>query len=127
MTVIVDTHVFVWWVTADPRISPAAFSVLTASRMRYLSAVTAFELTNRLRIGKLENGRELVERLDELVRGAHFVVLPVNFGHAYLAGEMPGEPRDPFDRLIAAQARIEQIPVLSADPAFVRLGVETIW
>ena len=127
MTVIVDTHAFVWWVTSDPRISPAAFKVLTGGRVRYLSAVTAFELTNKLRMGKLENGRELVERLDELVRGAHFVVLPVDFSHAYLAGEMPGEPRDPFDRLIAAQAKVEQIPILSADPAFELLGVETIW
>ena len=127
MTIIVDTHAFVWWVTSDPRISPSVFKILTEDRLRYLSAVTAFELTNKLRIGKLENGQELVERLDELVRNAHFAVLPVALSHAYLAGKMPGEPRDPFDRLIAAQAKIEQIPILSADPAFERLGVETIW
>lgn len=128
MTLLVDSHAFVWWVTEDPRISRfAGEALLSRDRLRYISAATGFELTNKLRLGKLPNGQELVDRLEELVKAAHFTVLPITLPHAHFAGRLPGAPRDPFDRLIAAQAIIEGVPVLSVDSAFAALGAETVW
>jgi PIN domain nuclease of toxin-antitoxin system len=129
MKVLVDTHAFFWWVTDDPQLSIDARNLLTDVEGEVaISAVVAWELATKARIGKWPGASELVGRLDGIIEdNTALVRLPITLGHAREAGLMPGSHRDPFDRMLAAQAQIEDIPLVSADPVFRTFGVRVIW
>lgn len=128
LSLILDTHTFVWWLTGDPKLSQIAIDHITGEHGScYVSAVTAFELTNKMRLGKFEAAREIVERLDALMHENGFDALPITMAHATLAGQLASAHRDPFDRLLAAQAIIQNCPVVTKDAEFRDLGAEVVW
>jgi PIN domain nuclease of toxin-antitoxin system len=128
MSFLLDTHTFLWWVTADARLSASAKTVLDDGRARRcVSAVTAFEIANKFRIGKLEFAREIIEHFDTVLDEAGFEKLAVTPTHALLAGQMPSDHKDPFDRMLAAQARFETLALVTIDQAFDDFGVERLW
>lgn len=128
MSFLLDTHAFLWWVTADPRLSASAKTVLDdGSSRRCVSAVTAFEIANKFRIGKLEFAREIIEHFDAVLDDAGFEKLPVTPTHALLAGQILSDHKDPFDRMLAAQARLETLSLITIDKAFDNFGVERLW
>jgi PIN domain nuclease of toxin-antitoxin system len=92
-----------------------------------VSAVTAWELANKVRRGKWPEAAGLVEGFFEMMEHYNVVPLPITLDHARLAGSLPGRHRDPFDRMLAAQARIEDVPLVTADPAFRRFDIATLW
>ncbi|MCM2474736.1 type II toxin-antitoxin system VapC family toxin [Rhizobium sp. CG5] len=119
MSFLIDTHAFLWWVLADPTLSSKAKAAIDdGNAARYISSVTAFEIANKLRLGKLEFAREIVENFDTVLREANFLTLDVTPSHALLAGRLPGDHKDPFDRLLAAQASLDALVLISADGAF---------
>lgn len=127
-SLIVDTHALLWWMLADPRLSSLARGAMAdRGAPGFVSAVSAFEIANKVRLGKLEIARPVAARFVEVCRRARLEILPLRADQALLAGRLPGAPRDPFDRLIAAQAIIAGLPVLSADSAFRALGAESVW
>ena len=129
MTVyLLDTHSLVWWWLNRPILSAVARNMLssTSSELR-VSAVTGFEIAQKVRIGKWPEMAESLRSYGSLLDDAEIVELAVTGEQARLAGIMPGEHRDPFDRFIAAQALTEGLIVVTRDPAFAAFGCKTLW
>ena len=127
MTILLDSHALYWWVTNNTRLSSRARTAITEESEVWVSAVVAWEVTNKVRSGRWPEARMLAERFFEIVDDEEFIPLPLNLQHAHLAGAMPGRHRDPFDRMLAAQAQIENVPLVTADPVFRAFGTRVLW
>ncbi len=128
MEALLDTHALIWWVTGDKRISPRLRRLIgDAETDVYVSAATAWEIAAKARIGKLEAPQGLLLDFVAAVESLGFLPLPITLHHGSDAGRLRGAHRDPFDRMLAAQARAERLTLMSVDPAFAALGVETVW
>ena len=128
MRLLLDTHALLWWLFDDPKLSrPAREAIGDPSRRVYVSAASAWEIATKHRLGKLPEAGDVPTRLPHYVRRARFSPLPVSFEHALAAGALPGPHRDPFDRMLIAQARVEEIAVVTADPIFRDYGVPILW
>ena len=128
MKVLLDTHALLWWVLGTPRLSPVAMTLLgAASTEIVVSAVSGHEIATKYRLGKLSVPALLAEHFDELAAGNGWQPLPLSIAHAQLAGRLPGAHKDPFDRMLAAQALVEDMPIVTNDSALAALGVRAIW
>ncbi|MBW8320251.1 MAG: type II toxin-antitoxin system VapC family toxin [Rhizobium sp.] len=128
MSFLLDTHTFLWWIMADSSLSHQARSVIEdPDALRCVSSVTAFEIANKFRIGKLDFAREIVESFDAALDDAGFQRLDITPSHALLAGQMPGNHKDPFDRLLAAQSKLESLTLVTADQAFDGFDIKRLW
>ncbi|WP_394850282.1 type II toxin-antitoxin system VapC family toxin [Pendulispora brunnea] len=126
MKVLLDTHALLWALVDDQRrLSKAARDLLSDPEHRILvSAASAWEIGTKQRIGKLP---PLPGDLASAIATAGFEPLAITMEHAELAVSLPGEHRDPFDRMLAAQARVEGVGIVSADEALDAFGVERLW
>ena len=95
--------------------------------MVFVSAAVAWEIATKFRLGKLPIAENLVENFDDVLITEGFLSLDITSEHALLAGQIDAGVKDPFDRMIAAQARVEKLKVVTIDPAIKTLGAETIW
>lgn len=128
MRFLLDTHTLLWWLFDDPRLSAAAREIVAAPANEILvSAATAWEVATKHRLGKLAVATELVKDIDGWVDRAGFTALPISIVHAQRAGAWPHPHRDPFDRMLAAQSTIEELPLVSQDPAFESFGIHVVW
>ena len=127
MTILLDSHVFFWWATNDRQLSYSAATAIEQDSQVCISPVVAWEIATKVRSGKWPEAQWLAERFFEVVNSYGFAPLPLTLEHAHLAGTMPGRHRDPFDRLLAAQAHIENVPLVTADPAFREFDVRILW
>jgi PIN domain nuclease of toxin-antitoxin system len=128
MGALLDTHALIWWVVGDDRISDTLRRRLgSADEDVFVSAATAWEIATKARIGKLAMPKGLLDDFVDAIDGLGFVPLPITLRHGADAGRMRGSHRDPFDRILATQARLEGLDLVSCDPAFAMLGVKTLW
>jgi PIN domain nuclease of toxin-antitoxin system len=128
MRILVDTHVYFWWVTGDRKLSAFAHGVLEDTSVDVLvSAVVPWELATKGRLGKWPSARQVVDGLDAIIESKGLQAMPVTTVHARLAGLMPGPHRDPFDRMLAAQARLESASLVTADRVFRHFDIDVIW
>jgi PIN domain nuclease of toxin-antitoxin system len=128
MKLLLDTHALAWWWIEDKRLPPAArASIANPDNTVLVSAATAWELATKHRLGKWPDGAAIVADLDALLRRSRFGVLAISLPHAHLAGTLDGPHRDPFDRMLIAQCRHEELPIVSGDPVFAQYGVRVIW
>lgn len=128
MNLLLDTHTLLWWLNDDPRLSEAARSRITDPEATvFVSAASAWEASTKLRLGKLSDSANAVPRLSAIIRERGMTELPIGIDHGVLAGSLPGPHRDPFDRMLIAQARIEGLPVVTSDPVFRAYDVPVIW
>ena len=128
MKLLLDTHALVWWWHDDARLPAKAAEAITASGTEIVvSAVTAWEIANKYRLGKWPEVASMVTGFDALLAESDFSMLPVKASHAVLAGSLPGPHRDPFDRLLAAQALVEACTFVSGDAQFAAFGVPMLW
>lgn len=128
MKLLLDTSTFLWWLTEPARLSPRVLSLLTDRRNEVaLSAVSGWEIALKRRIGRLDLPRDTATLINDAVVDYAITVMPVTMAHAVRGGGLPLHHKDPFDRLLIAQAEIEGLPLASPDPAFAAYGVETIW
>jgi PIN domain nuclease of toxin-antitoxin system len=128
MRILLDTHAYFWWETDDPKLSTRASKIIGDTESIVLvSAVTAWELATKARIGKWPQAAEVAADIDTALREEPFEPLPITIAHARLAGFLSGSHADPFDRMLAAQARLEDVPLVTADPVFRTLGVQVLW
>jgi PIN domain nuclease of toxin-antitoxin system len=125
---LLDTSVLLWWLADSPRL-PSAIEALVddPTHVIVVSAASAWEICTKVRVGKLPTGRILCDDFGGYLERHHFASLPISVEHAVLAGRLEGTHRDPFDRMLAAQSLIEQIPLVTNDPAFAGFGVQTMW
>lgn len=124
MSLLLDSHTLLWWLNDDPRLSAAARAAIRPKIVPvWVSAVTGYELRLNQRLGKLHGvPDDLAATLDR----QGFAPLPVSLAHAGLAAALPLVHRDPWDRLLIAQARLEGLSLVSADPVFAAYGVEVV-
>ena len=128
MNLLLDTHAFLWFFLNDPRMSETQRQILRREDNElFLSAVSVFEMSTKARIGKLPRSIEINALLDTIHEDYAFTEIVVRAPHAALAGRMDGVHRDPFDRLLAAQSIIEEMPLMTSDAVFKIFGVQTIW
>ena len=128
MRLLLDTHVLLWW-ALDAEMIPArvAEAIVDPGTDKLVSAITAMELATKARIGKLPEARPLVDGFDDYLEQQGFDPLVLTARHALRAGNMAGEHRDPFDRMLAAQALAENLTLVSSDKTFDQFGVTRIW
>lgn len=124
MRLLLDTHAALWWVADDPRYGPDAAAHLDSPEHEVLvSAVVVWEVATKAALGKLDAPGDL----GRVLRDAGARELPVRIRHAEALRQLPMHHRDPFDRMLIAQAVVERATVISADTAFDAYGVPRIW
>ena len=92
-----------------------------------MSAVTAWEIAGKVRTGKWPEAEVVSERLFDAISQSQLRALPIRLEHAHLADPLPSIHRDPFDRMLAAQAMVEDMPLVTTDPAFKNFEVRVVW
>lgn len=128
MSLLLDSHAFLWFVRGDRRLSVTARKAIEAPEtVVHVSAATAWELTTKVRLGKLPEASALTRDFDEILQTLRFRPLAISIEHGRVAGLFETPHRDPFDRMLAAQARIEGLELVTADPAFAGFDVPTVW
>ena len=128
MRVLVDTHALLWWLTDDPALSPIARRVIAASSNSvFVSAASAWEISTKFRLGKLPGAEDLLADFSGYLARERFEPLPISFEHAIEAGLLPGPHKDPFDRVLAVQSRIQNLPIISNDAVFDSYAVRRLW
>jgi PIN domain nuclease of toxin-antitoxin system len=128
MTFLVDTNVVIWAGQFEERLGLQARRVLrNMSNNILVSAATAWEIATKVRLGKLPEAKALEDNFVELMSDANFTIIPVTAEEALRAGRLSGDHGDPFDRMIAAQALVRDIPVISIDSKLDLFGVRRIW
>lgn len=128
MIYLLDTHILLWWLTDHPRLSQQTRALMSDTANTLLvSSASAWEIATKQRIGKMPHlDTPFIHRLPITLQEEGFTELPISTAHALLAGTHPAAHRDPFDRILAAQAHIERIPLISADTAMTAFGIEII-
>lgn len=125
---LLDTHTFLWAVLETHKLSPAASAGLADPANRVtMSAVNVWEISIKSSLGKLPMPPDGPDRLRAAAASARFGVLPVTVEHAFAVGELPLHHRDPFDRLLVAQAEIEGMTLVTDDGTLSRYGVDVLW
>jgi len=111
----------------DSRLSRRAARSIEEDGEVYVSSVVAWENASKVRVGKWPDAKPLADRLFDVVVADGLLPLSITLEHAHLAGSMPGPHRDPFDRMLAAQAQIENMKLVTADPVFRAFGTRVLW
>jgi len=125
---LLDTHTLLWWLVNDSRLSNKAFEIIKKpDNVILVSSASAWEISTKYRLGKLPNASKAATDLPKLLTKSRMEVLPISIEHAMLAGSLPGPHRDPFDRMLIAQGQVENLPIITADPAFKQYQVRLIW
>ena len=126
---LLDTHTFLWAVRGSVKLSYTALKALEdANAIKYISAASAYEIINKFRIGKLSEFKDVANDYFSHVKLLGAIELPIKENHAHYAGGFEWEHRDPFDRLLAAQAFIEKLTLITNDPAFQTLPwISVLW
>jgi PIN domain nuclease of toxin-antitoxin system len=126
--VLLDAHAFIWWVLDTPSLSDSAREILgDGENDVILSTASCYEIAYKAEIGRLELPEPPEPYIRSRLIANHFRSLPVDLSHALRAATLPWVHRDPFDRILVAQAQVEDLPILTADPAMSYYDVETIW
>lgn len=127
MTYLLDTHVWLWMELSPERLGSVASTIIEeAGNELMLSAASAWEISIKQAMGRLPLPQAAETYVPERMRRNGVEGLPVQHAHALRAGSLPFHHRDPFDRLLIAQAQVENLPVITADPAFDAYDVEII-
>ena len=128
MTTLLDTHALLWWLAGDAHLSGVAREIIGSPESTILvSAVSGWEITTKYRIGKLPSAGRLALNFAASLTDQGFQPLPIALEHAVRAGLLPGPHKDPFDRMLIAQALTLNVPLISNEVVFDGYGVHRIW
>lgn len=128
MRCLIDTHVLLWWLFDDPKLTPSIRAVIAdADNTILVSSAAAFEIATKHRIGKLEVPAKLLTDFEGCIHRAGFVELPMTIRHAVAAGSWNHPHKDPFDRMYAAQSAVENLPLITSDKLLEGFGIQVIW
>ena len=119
MKILLDTHALVWWLFNEPQLcSLARREISDSQNVIYVSSASAWEIATKYRIGKMPEAQELLANYTTILEQCQFQELPITNQHALQAGLLTIEHRDPFDRMIMAQAELEKMAIITYDSAF---------
>ena len=128
MRLLLDTLAFLWFITDDRLLSAKAKSLIVDSTNEInVSPATYWEVAIKVSIGKYPLHVPFEQFFTEGIEGNSLTILPMEIRHAHELAALPFHHRDPFDRMIIAQAIVERIPVVSVDPAFDSYSVTRLW
>lgn len=128
MRLLLDTHAFFWWFSGNSRLSlPARQAIADDGNDVLVSAASAWELATKHRIGKLPDAEALARDITGAIAEQNFTELPITVDEAARAGALPGPHRDPFDRMLIAQALARNLILISSESLFDRYGVRRLW
>lgn len=120
---LLDTCVFLWWQKGGERLDSGAVAAIESADLVAVSAACAWEIAIKVALGRLE----IPGTVAEAVRESGFIELPVGFSHAEAAGSLPAHHRDPFDRMLVAQAMIERLTLVTADRRMEPYAIDVLW
>lgn len=125
---LLDTHTFLWLATDDPRLSATAVEIASdTGNSLWLSTASAWEIAIKTSLGKLRLEQPIEEFVGDQVAAMSLQILEIQLQHLLAVGDLPFHHRDPFDRLLVAQARIERMQLVSRDPAFDAYFDRRVW
>jgi PIN domain nuclease of toxin-antitoxin system len=125
---LLDTHTLIWWMTTDPHLSkPAHALIKNRDNTSLVSAVSAWEIATKVRLGRLPAAADLIRNFVEDLTRERIEILAVTAEHGIRAGLLPGPHQDPFNRMLIAQALAENVPIVSNDRALDGYGVNRLW
>ena len=128
MNILLDTHTFLWFVQDDTKLSPAARTLIEDSQSRpFLSVASLWEIAIKISLGKLQLTQPYDEFIPQQLALNGIGILSVTIDHTAAVASLPFHHRDPFDRLLAVQSKIEEMPLVSADPAFDAYRIKRVW
>lgn len=126
--VLLDTHVFIWWVNNDPRLSPKAKKLIeNINNSCFLSLASTWEMAIKSSLGKLKLAIPIKDYVPRHLAANDFKQLDISFRHVVRVDSLPWHHRDPFGRLLVAQAIEEKMMIASADASFDGYKVKRIW
>jgi PIN domain nuclease of toxin-antitoxin system len=122
---LLDTHILLWWLFNDQKLKQECREIIAdPAHSIFVSSVSAWEIATKYRIGKLPEAEPLIDDYQKILARSQLIGLNITAAHALRAGSLPIAHRDPFDRMLMAQAELENFPILTEDPAF-RTGLIT--
>jgi len=128
LSLLLDTHALIWWFLDSPALSPAARDrIAEGAEDVYVSAVSAFEISTKVRLGKLPEAAALDRDFSDFIASRGFTPLDLSIQHALVAGGLSSGHKDPFDRLLIAQALTENLTLVSNERLFDGFGVKRLW
>lgn len=128
MKLLLDTHVFLWWIAGDPRLPSKINEIIrNVENKLFLSAASGWEIAIKANLGRLQLPSELKDFISEQLVINDIKSLPIQMKHALHVYTLPNYHRDPFDRLLVAQSQIENLPLITADAQIARYPVKIIW
>ena len=128
MKLLLDTHTLIWWLADSPMLStPAREVIADRANSVWVSAASAWEITTKHRIGKLPGVHPIINTLEAEIFRENFQLLDIRFAHGCLAGSLKHDHRDPFDRMLIAQALLENLALVSNESLFDAFGVSRVW
>jgi len=128
MRYLLDTHAFLWFATGDENLSAVAKEIIENSKNNiYLSSASVWELSIKIIIGKLKLKKDLNKFIAENIAIYGYIPMPVTIPHALAIAKLPEIHKDPFDRILIAQATVEKMKLISSDSYIARYSVKTVW
>lgn len=128
MKVLLDTHTLLWATLSPSDLSPKVARIIEdESNVILVSAASAWEIATKVRIGRLPGAERLEKEFLDVMKDTGYTLIAIDAPVALRAGRFPSEHRDPFDRVLAAQALADDIPILSSDVKLDSFGVQRIW
>ena len=128
MNLLLDTHVFIWWTISPNRLSEKASELIAnPQNILFLSLVSIWEMQIKTQLGKLSFDLPLADLITRQQEVNDLYLLPIELAHIYNLASLPNHHRDPFDRLLMAQALTENINLISIDKVFDKYPVDRIW
>jgi len=125
---LLDTHALIWWMTNSPALpNPVRRLMIDKKNTIVVSAASAWEMATKVRLGRLPAAADITRNFQEYIVQSGFESLPVSADHGIRAGMLPGPQRDPFDRMLIAQAQAEGLTIVSNEVSFDGYGVRRIW
>jgi PIN domain nuclease of toxin-antitoxin system len=127
MRVLLDTHIFLWWIDNNKQLSPTARNIIGDGQNElFFSAASGWEIAIKTQIGKLKLPTNLQQFMVEQLRRNAITSLPIQLSHTLHVYTLPLLHRDPFDRLLVAQSQLEDLPILTTDRQIEQYDIQTI-
>jgi PIN domain nuclease of toxin-antitoxin system len=128
LPLLLDTHALIWWLAGDARLAARARDTIDGHRAQvFVSAASAWEIATKVRLGKLPGAAYIAGDIGSFISDEGFQPLAISVEHGKGAGALPGPIKDPFDRMLIAQAMLDGLHLVSIERAFDAYGVTRLW